>query len=305
MDHSSENRQEQENQAAAASFRGTNPPENNPGGSASSMDFCFGSSVVWTAEEQAILDQGLINYASEPPIKCYTKIAADLPNKTVRDVAYRFRWMTQEKEVGNRRKEIYRTGNSIGRRGRMSVTSVESASSSPRTHLSSNGSTTMQHAVGGTQGLLVRCNYQILNQIEANLKSCKLEENIALFYQFRNNFSKLMSNLNETPEFTNQMPPLPVNADAELESIFQLLSKSQYPDHYTESLQQHNGMARQQELDSISQLLSRSQYPDHYPEILQHNGMARQQYHMQQGCDNSIPENNLVVHNNPFLSPFP
>uniref|UniRef100_A0A453CB16 Uncharacterized protein n=2 Tax=Aegilops tauschii TaxID=37682 RepID=A0A453CB16_AEGTS len=55
-------------------------------------------------EEQAILDELLVKYASDAPVIRYAKIAMKLPEKTVRDVALRCRWMSK-KESGKRKKE--------------------------------------------------------------------------------------------------------------------------------------------------------------------------------------------------------
>ncbi|XP_076881974.1 uncharacterized protein LOC143530281 [Bidens hawaiensis] len=50
-------------------------------------------STDWTPDDQAILEDGLSQYASESNIIRYAKIAVQLQNKTVRDVALRCRWM--------------------------------------------------------------------------------------------------------------------------------------------------------------------------------------------------------------------
>ncbi|KAH9606113.1 hypothetical protein KSS87_007255 [Heliosperma pusillum] len=63
-----------------------------------------GISTHWTAEEQAVFDDGLVKYASEINVLRYAKIAFSLPNKTVRDIALRCRWLNK-KEVSKRRKE--------------------------------------------------------------------------------------------------------------------------------------------------------------------------------------------------------
>ncbi|KAI3459794.1 hypothetical protein Pfo_016457 [Paulownia fortunei] len=61
-------------------------------------------SIDWTPKEQAIFEEGLTKYASQSNIIRYAKIAAQLKDKTIRDVALRCRWMTK-KESGKRRKE--------------------------------------------------------------------------------------------------------------------------------------------------------------------------------------------------------
>jgi hypothetical protein len=48
----------------------------------------------WSVEEQYVLENGLAKLKDEPKISKYVKIAATLPDKTVRDVALRCRWMT-------------------------------------------------------------------------------------------------------------------------------------------------------------------------------------------------------------------
>ncbi|KAK2975755.1 hypothetical protein RJ640_027609 [Escallonia rubra] len=79
-------------QPSHASFNGNNPvvaPD---------------CSTDWTAEEQSVLEEGLTQYASETNIIRYAKIARQLQNKSVRDVAFRCRWMTK-KEANRRKKE--------------------------------------------------------------------------------------------------------------------------------------------------------------------------------------------------------
>ncbi|KAL9248687.1 hypothetical protein AKJ16_DCAP03155 [Drosera capensis] len=63
-----------------------------------------GIATEWSADEQAILDDGMKRYASEASILRYAKIAMQLPKKTVRDVALRCRWMNK-KEISKRRKD--------------------------------------------------------------------------------------------------------------------------------------------------------------------------------------------------------
>ncbi|WVZ03372.1 hypothetical protein V8G54_024178 [Vigna mungo] len=58
-----------------------------------------GLAVEWSVDEQYRLEEGLAKYADEPSIMRYIKIAALLPDKTVRDVALRCRWLTQFKQL--------------------------------------------------------------------------------------------------------------------------------------------------------------------------------------------------------------
>ncbi|KAL6576442.1 hypothetical protein OROHE_000223 [Orobanche hederae] len=72
-----------------------------------------GLAVEWSVDEQYKLEQGLAKYANEPIIRVfpasicryanepnimrYIKIAASLQDKTVRDVALRYRWITRKR----------------------------------------------------------------------------------------------------------------------------------------------------------------------------------------------------------------
>ncbi|OEL30221.1 hypothetical protein BAE44_0008760, partial [Dichanthelium oligosanthes] len=66
-------------------FRGTGPHK---------YKFVTGSPSDWSERELSILKEGLARYAREPNIMRYIKIAAMLPNRTIRDVALRCWWGT-------------------------------------------------------------------------------------------------------------------------------------------------------------------------------------------------------------------
>ncbi|KAF8044712.1 hypothetical protein N665_7193s0001, partial [Sinapis alba] len=71
----------------------------------SEMTYHSRSAMYWSSQEQAILEDGLVRYSSEPSISRYAKIALKLQNnKNIRDVAMRCRWM-HTKENKKRRKE--------------------------------------------------------------------------------------------------------------------------------------------------------------------------------------------------------
>lgn len=222
MANSSGNRREQANQAASTFFGGTNPSNSNfvPDNSGAGMKHDPGIAVEWTADEQAILEEGLQRYASEPSIGRYAKIAVHLPNKTVRDVALRSRWMNK-KEFSKRRKEEHNvTKKSRDKKERIPDSSAKPTPFAPHTNLPPYASTMFSldfdHAIGGAAGELLQQNARALDQISANFASLKLEDNINLFCQIRSNILKIMNNLNETPDFTRQMPQLPEKLNEEL-----------------------------------------------------------------------------------------
>ncbi|KAJ0239799.1 Uncharacterized protein HA466_0225260 [Hirschfeldia incana] len=158
----------------------------------SEMRYYSGSSKYWSSEEQAILEDGLVRYSSEPSISRYAKIASELPNKTIRDVAMRCRWMHE-------------------------IIDMVVASNSA-THMFASS-----HLLRGDDGInseLLKQNEQLLsqisanltnlNQISTNLTSLRLKENLTLFHKSRQNLRELLTNLSENaPEQMKHMPPWP------------------------------------------------------------------------------------------------
>ncbi|XP_052187807.1 uncharacterized protein LOC127798332 isoform X2 [Diospyros lotus] len=163
-----------------------------------------GLAVDWTAEEQSILEDLLNKYASERIVIRYAKIAMQLKDKTVRDVALRCRWMSK-KENGKRRKEDH----SSARKNKDKKEKITDPMSKSASHAAnrSNGPPYAQSmmsmdtddgipytAIGGMTGQLLEQNAQALDQISANLVAFKIHDNINLFCQARNN---ILSILNE------------------------------------------------------------------------------------------------------------
>ncbi|KAJ0251725.1 Protein EARLY FLOWERING 4 domain-containing protein [Hirschfeldia incana] len=136
-----------------------------------------GIAMVWTPEEQTILDNALARYPLDSCVSSclrYAKISLELPEKTTKDVAMRCRW----------KKEL----------GRVKVENSISAS---------------HDAV--TSELLIQ-NDQLYKQIDANLtssSSSKVMDNLTLINQIHGNIMKLFNKLNENvPDKMKQMPPL-------------------------------------------------------------------------------------------------
>lgn len=186
-----------------------------------------GLSSGWSAEEQAILDEGLSKYMSEiPPIR-YAKIATQLQGKTVRDVALRCKWMNK-KDSGKRRKDDHNLRKSKDKKERVSDSSAK-----PSPHLAArstvppypppmlpvdNDDDISYKEIGGRTGQLLENNDQIFKKISGNLSSLQIQENIALLYQARANLFAILNDMNDTPAVMNQMPPLPVKINEELAS---------------------------------------------------------------------------------------
>ncbi|WVZ01101.1 hypothetical protein V8G54_027170 [Vigna mungo] len=189
-------------------------------GAALAMKHNPGISLDWTAEEQAILEDGLSKYASESNIVRYAKIALQLQHKTVRDVALR------KKENSKRRKDDHNlTRKSKDKKERVSDPAVKSSNFAARSNVSpyappmitmDNDDGISYTAIGGPTGELLEQNAQALNQISTNLSAFQVQENINLFCQTRDNILKIVNELNDSPEVMKQMPPLPVKVNEEL-----------------------------------------------------------------------------------------
>ncbi|KAI4369106.1 hypothetical protein MLD38_017592 [Melastoma candidum] len=184
-----------------------------------------GLAVVWTAEEQLKLDEGIKRYASEPNIMKYIKIAALLPDKTVRDVALRCRWLTRKRRKPDEHNARKKDSN---RKDKM-------AESSPKTNLplepllNAARSTSLFYSAdrfesSPCEGIIRNTklrldeNYHTFNQIDTNLRNLKLHENIDLLCLTRNNLADIVAEMRDVPGIMSRMPPLPVSIDDDLAS---------------------------------------------------------------------------------------
>ncbi|KAJ9510192.1 hypothetical protein QJQ45_015670 [Haematococcus lacustris] len=101
-------RTEVEDEEATADMRAHNAvykghaTTSTPGASLDGM-----AHAVWSPHEQELLNELLLEYPAEQsaPTERYIHIAAGIPNKTVRDVALRIRWMLQQQKQHFKAKE--------------------------------------------------------------------------------------------------------------------------------------------------------------------------------------------------------
>nr|XP_043610468.1 uncharacterized protein LOC122582176 isoform X1 [Erigeron canadensis] len=242
--------------ATAANGGSSAVPENSPTGpSERALKHPIGLSFEWTRDEQSLLEELLTKYASDKPVMRFAKIAEQLQDKTVRDVALRTRWMTiafqilnftefvwivlgvlgysfkitGKKENGKRRKD--NSNSSRRHKDKKEKVADQQAKPSSNTANRSNGPQYAQPStsidsddgisykdIGGASGQLLEQNAQALDQILANFSTFKVQENIHLFSQTRNNILAIMNDLTDMPEMMKQMPPLPVKLNDELAS---------------------------------------------------------------------------------------
>lgn len=188
-----------------------------------------GLAADWSYKEQALLRHGLIKYVDQPSIMKYIKIAALLPEKSVRDVALRSQWMSR-KENGKRRKlEEHYTGKRCkDRKEKMGESSMNvninpfgNAVGYPfmMHHLNNNNQPPSEAPIldNGSQQLLEE-NVRFLNQIASNLETVKIQDNVNLFIRTRNNITAILNSMSSMPGIMSQMPPLPVSVSEDLVS---------------------------------------------------------------------------------------
>ncbi|KAA3483512.1 D-alanine--D-alanine ligase [Gossypium australe] len=182
-----------------------------------------GFAVEWSIDEQYILEDSLEKYKDEPSIMKYIKIAATLPDKTVRDVALRCRWMQRKR----RKPEELNAGKKVNsRKGKLveSSSKVNMPSALPQNmaayhlmmhHLDQNGRMSSE-GISGTVIHLLKQNSQAFSQITSNLSAFKLQDNIDLFCHTRNNITAILNAMRDMPGLMSRMPPLPVSINDDL-----------------------------------------------------------------------------------------
>ncbi|XP_010475964.1 PREDICTED: uncharacterized protein LOC104755306 isoform X3 [Camelina sativa] len=169
----------------------------------------------WSVEEQYVLENGLAKLKDEPKISKYVKIAATLPDKTVRDVALRCRWMT----VVDTSPELNMLSN-VPQQNALYV--MNNTCHSSRMPFEGSSDAVMD---------LLQQNAQALSQISNNLSAWKLQDNISLFHQARYNISAILTDMKEMPGIMSRMPALPVSINDDL--VSSLLSSTAQPVSYT------------------------------------------------------------------------
>ncbi|TVU18673.1 hypothetical protein EJB05_34783 [Eragrostis curvula] len=182
-----------------------------------------GLDVRWSPEEQVLLDNGLAKYAADAAVVRYAKIAMSLPDKTVRDVALRCRWMAK-KESNKKRKE------ELSKKSKEKKEKAGESSSKAPAHLVARPNAPPYtlpvlpmddddvsfKAIGGPTGQLLEHNAQILNQIYTNISNMQVQDNLSLLCQTRDNIITVLKEISDVPEIMRQMPPLPVKLNEDL-----------------------------------------------------------------------------------------
>ncbi|XP_078440691.1 uncharacterized protein LOC144710725 isoform X2 [Wolffia australiana] len=197
-----------------------------------------GLALSWSLEEQLLLEEGLARFSNEPSITKYVKIAATLQKKTVRDVAFRCKWMT--KESRRRKKQDYSGGKIMKDHkvkevdfsfGARLATFNGPLDVPPRPFManhqdcSANGASSdgSESCITSSMRQLLDENAQVLCQIKDNLDSLKMDDNIRLLFHAKNNLASILDRMSKVARLA-QMAPLPIALDENLFTKFLFLS---------------------------------------------------------------------------------
>ena len=195
-----------------------------------------GLSLDWTEEEQRSLESLMLRFTPErmDPVQRYVRIAAALPQKSIRDVALRIQWANQMK----RQRQEAHTGNGAhahahahahphphthahgrGMRGPGGVMAMQpnlGIVTPPLLPLMGDGSPT----VDGPIAYLLDANMSILNQFRTNMASFKVHENTQLLVQFRDNILQVLHAMDSMGGVMASLPPLPVSMNVDMANEF-------------------------------------------------------------------------------------
>lgn len=174
--------------------------------------------VEWSVEEQYKLEEALPQYANEPGVIRYVKIAATLRNKTVRDVALRVRWLARKRrkheELNTGKKLKDKKDKLVESTSKPSIPSISTFNVAPFSVLMNNrvqGDGIRAEALQGSIRQLLEQNSQVLGQISTNICALKLQDNVDLFSHMKNNITTILNDMRYMPG-----PPLPVSLNEDL-----------------------------------------------------------------------------------------
>ncbi|KAH0903599.1 hypothetical protein HID58_043102 [Brassica napus] len=188
--------------------------------------------VDWSLEEQYTLEKGLAKFKDEPQVTKYVKIASTLPDKSVRDVAMRCKWMTQKRRKGEEHSATnvnYRKAVDLPPKLNMFSTVPQQNATYVMNPMCQSARVPFEGASDAVMELL-RQNAQAFSQISSNLSAFKPQDNISLFYLARNNISSILNDMKQMAGISSRMSPLPVSINNDLVSM--LMTSTRRPSSY-------------------------------------------------------------------------
>ncbi|PWZ45649.1 hypothetical protein Zm00014a_035218, partial [Zea mays] len=184
---------------------------NMPADSGQNLKYGGPLAADWTQVELEILKDGMEKYVHEQGIMKYIKIAASLPNKTVRDVAMRCQWVGKKVNTRRRKPQGRHNGRNTKERKDKFVESALWGANHPL-QTAAEIDRPVQH--------LLEENNWLLNQIETNIQKFQPHNNIVLFHRARRSINDLLQITAQLfGLFRTKMPPLSVSVDENLASF--------------------------------------------------------------------------------------
>lgn len=180
-----------------------------------------GITLNWSPQENSLMQELLVKYASVSNATKYAIVALQLNDKTAVDVSLRINWLKENKKENRKRRkdDDNSSRKNKDKKEKVADPSAKSLSNGPlyaQTVVSVDSDDDISYkAIGAANRQLLEQNARAMDQISANFRAFKIHDNINLFCQARNNIETVLNDLNEL-EVMNRMPPFPVKLNEDL-----------------------------------------------------------------------------------------
>merc|ERR1712080_167064 len=152
--------------------------------------------IKWSEEEQKQLDTAMKKFPADKctPLGRYIKMSSLLPQKNVRDVALRVKWLSKR----DLRKKKKGAGEAAGKKWQQN--------SARQDKKEKDAGRNIEYAPI-TQ--LLEQNLVVIKQIQQNMMQNKVHENTELLSKFRDNILEASNTMNSMTGMMEQMPQMP------------------------------------------------------------------------------------------------
>ena len=163
----------------------------------------------WTEEEIHTLSVALKKFPADrySPLGRYLKVSSLLPNKGVRDVALRVKWLSKREEKKNKKG----SNSSSKRKADKANKSDSSAYHGQQSALGEKANVLYAPITG-----VLDENIVVIKQIQQNMMHNKVRENTDLLLKFRDNLMKAQGAMGSIGGVMKSMPPLPAQVNTQL-----------------------------------------------------------------------------------------
>lgn len=170
----------------------------------------------WSPDEQQTLEAQKRSFEARPELTSlqrYTLAAAELPAKSIRDVALRVKWMSR-KETG-KRKKAPGGEEAPSKPGKRPVLAEKAARGGAGGRGGAGNAGAGKGDLGTTEKYLHH-NLKLIEEIKRNMAACKVAENTEVLGRIRDHIMAILASMGSMPGIMRQMPPLPIQLDLEL-----------------------------------------------------------------------------------------